>query len=106
MMPIGVPMHTPMMVIIRLPTMALRKPPSLPGAGLSWVKTAIESPPKPLKTRVPKMMASIVRPTTVAKKHSAIAIMLVRLRPPYRPISLIATAITQAPAFFSRRSSM
>jgi hypothetical protein len=48
-MPMGVDTRVVTPMIIRLPTMALRKPPpSLPGAGVSWVKKSQPSAEKPL----------------------------------------------------------
>ena len=40
---------TPMTVMIKLPAIALSRPPALPGGGVIWVKTASESPAKPFQ---------------------------------------------------------
>ena len=68
-MPIGVPIATPIAVMMRLPTMALSRPPELPGGGVISVNTPSESPEKPWYTSVPRMIARIPTPSTVAAKQ-------------------------------------
>ena len=63
MIPIGVPMKTPMMVMMRLPTIGFSRPPALPGGGVISVKTAALRPLKPFQNSAPRMSASMARPT-------------------------------------------
>ena len=51
--------------MMRLPTMALRRPPVEPGGGVICVKTDSDSPPKPCKNRSKRMMTSQLRPNRV-----------------------------------------
>ncbi len=43
-MPIGVPISAAIMVMTKLPAMALSRPPSLPGGGVIWVNMAMLRP--------------------------------------------------------------
>ena len=65
-MPIGVPTPTPITVMIRLPTMALSKPPAEPGGGVILVKTLSDRPPTPFQNSVTRMSTSQTRPKAVA----------------------------------------
>ena len=57
-MPIGVPMTTPMTVRMRLPTMALARPPALPGGGVLAVNTSSDRPENPFHSSVARMTTS------------------------------------------------
>jgi hypothetical protein len=52
--------------MIRLPTIALSKPPTAPGGGVISVKTRNERPPKPSQNTTPRISASQDSPTKVA----------------------------------------
>src|SRR3546814_10148046 len=79
-MPIGVPIKTPITVISRLPTMALRRPPAAPGGGVISVKTSSDRPPKPSYSRVPRISTSTKIPTAAAKIDRATTARLRRRR--------------------------
>ena len=80
-MPIGVLIRADRPTIIRLPTMALRKPPpSLPGAGVSWVKIAADRPPNPLASKVHKIQLSTARPIDIASTDNAMPMRWLRKR--------------------------
>jgi hypothetical protein len=64
--PIGVPTATASVPIIRLPKIALRRPPISPGGGVDSVKMARSIPENPSYSSVPRMTASHPRPNRVA----------------------------------------
>ena len=71
-MPIGVLTRVDKPTIIRLPTIALRRPPpSLPGAGVSPENIVVDSAPKPLASRVQRIQARTARPIAIASTDSA-----------------------------------
>jgi hypothetical protein len=72
-MPSGVPNRTARMVSNRLPTIAFRSPPALPGGGVISVKTSSDSPPTPFTTRTNKISTSHVRPKPAAAMASVVA---------------------------------
>ena len=74
-------MATPITVMIRLPTMALRRPPELPGGGVIWVNTASERPENPCQNRTTRIMNSPVSPMAAATtlRPIQIALLLCRL---------------------------
>ncbi len=80
MIPIGVPMKTPMTVMMRLPTIGFSRPPALPGGGVISVKTAALRPLKPFQNSAPRMSASMARPSAVATSDSAIQTWLTLAR--------------------------
>src|SRR3974390_2485927 len=53
-MPIGVPIRTASVVMIRLPTIGLSRPPSDPGGGVVSVNTFKHKPPRPREQRRPE----------------------------------------------------
>ena len=65
-MPTGAPRAKPIPVIIRLPTIELRRPPTTPGGAVFFVKTSSDNPPTPFHSSVAKMMVSMLRPKAVA----------------------------------------
>ena len=68
-MPTGVATKTESPTIIKLPTMALRKPPpSVPGAGVSLVSMFRSSAANPLENSTTKIHISTVNPKPMAKK--------------------------------------
>ena len=79
-MPIGVPKTTAKVVMIRLPTMALSRPPSAPGGGVISVKTASDSPLNPSHSSTPRITTSQPSPSSVAPNDRPIAILLRRRR--------------------------
>src|SRR5579884_4187627 len=86
-MPIGAPMARPSAVMIRLPTMALSKPPFEPGGGVIWVKTASDRPPNPFHTKAARIKVSQPRPKIVAATHRIFAAASTRRRARYFAIS-------------------
>src|ERR1044071_1035902 len=79
-MPIGVPTRLAMPTRIRLPAIALSKPPSLPGGGVIFVKRSSVSPPKPSLTTSNRIQASQKRPNAIAASESASATRFTSLR--------------------------
>ena len=71
-MPIGVETNVDRPTIMRLPTMALRTPPGLPGAGVSIVNSVCDSAPKPLISSVARIHSRKPRPIAIAMTDSAI----------------------------------
>ena len=65
-MPSGVPTATPMTVMIRLPTIAFKRPPALPGGGVFCVKTATDSPANPFQNSTTRIMNNPIRPMAAA----------------------------------------
>ena len=65
-MPSGAPIARPMTVMMTLPTIEFRRPPTTPGGAVFFVKTSSDKPPNPLQRSVPRMIASMVRPRAVA----------------------------------------
>ena len=55
----------PSMVMIRLPTMALSRPPEEPGGGVICVNTASDRPPKPCTKASTRIRTSQLRPKIV-----------------------------------------
>jgi hypothetical protein len=80
--PIGAPMKTPKTVSIRLPTMALARPPALPGGGVISVKMASDRPPTPFQRSVAKTITSHAAPKAVAATDRPMVTALVRRRRP------------------------
>ena len=80
-MPIGVEISVDRPTIIRLPTIALsRPPPSLPGAGVVCVNRSMLSAPKPLTISVIRIQASTARPTDMASTDMAMPMRCVSRR--------------------------
>ena len=67
--------------IIKLPTMALRKPPpSEPGAGVSLVNKLKSKAAKPLEKSTNKIQSKAIKPKDMATMDKVRPIKLVRLR--------------------------
>ena len=79
-MPIGVPMRTAITVSMMLPTIGLSSPPAEPGGGVISVKTAGDRPLRPSNRRVPRIMTSQPRPTTVAASDRPTTMLLTARR--------------------------
>ena len=79
-MPIGVPISTASAVSIRLPMMALSRPPAEPGGGVISVNTASESPLKPSYSSTPRISTSQPRPNAVAASDSTMVMEFLRRR--------------------------
>ena len=76
-MPIGVDTKTVSVTIIKLPNIALRKPPpSVPGAGVSWVNNFKSRADKPFENRMYKIQISTAKPTAMADIDKAKPIWL------------------------------
>ena len=69
-MPIGVPIRVASVAIITLPTMALSRPPVLPGGGVIWVNMAMPMPPRPFWNRVNRIQTSQNRPKAMASTET------------------------------------
>ncbi len=65
-MPSGVPTTTPITVMIKLPAIAFKRPPALPGGGVICVKTANDSPANPFQKSTARIRNSQVRPKPAA----------------------------------------
>src|SRR5947207_5220850 len=87
--PVGVPTMVAISVIARLPAIAFRRPPLLPGGGVISVNKAGLIAPTPLIRSVPSTSASHSKPNPVATTESAIISQLVSRR---RACSSIASA--------------
>ena len=79
-MPMGVPMITAPLVMIRLPTIALANPPFSPGGGVDSVKRCGPRAETPLTRRFSRMKASQIRPKIAALTERMMKIMLVSRR--------------------------
>jgi hypothetical protein len=65
-MPSGAPIARPITVIMMLPTIELRRPPTTPGGAVFLVKTSSDNPPTPFQISVARMMTSMLKPRIVA----------------------------------------
>jgi hypothetical protein len=71
-MPTGVDTKTVKPTIIKLPTMALRKPPpSVPGAGVSLVSKLASKADKPLENNTYKIQSNTAKPMAMAVIENA-----------------------------------
>jgi hypothetical protein len=67
--------------IIKLPTMALAKPPpGVPGAGVLWVNRLKLKAEKPLNIKMAKIHSKKIKPMAMADMESTKPIKLARLR--------------------------
>ena len=79
--PMGVDTSTVKPTIIRLPTMALaRPPPSEPGAGVDWVNMFQSSAAKPLVSSTLRIQSSTNKPSTIAPSDRVRPMALERWR--------------------------
>src|SRR5690349_6309021 len=81
-MPTGVPMTTASTVMIRLPTMAFKRPPSAPGGGVISENTLSDSPLNPCHSRTPRISTSQPSPIAVAASDRILRIPSLRRRAP------------------------
>ena len=65
-MPTGVPIAVPAPTMKRLPRIAFKRPPSLPGGGVILVNSASDSPPTPACSSVHRIQPSQNRPNSMA----------------------------------------
>ncbi len=71
--------------IIKLPKMALRKPPpSVPGAGVSWVSKFMSSAANPLEKSTTKIQSNTARPKPMATIEVAMPHALAKRRRRYK----------------------
>src|SRR4051794_23892614 len=99
-MPSGVPMRLAAPTMIRLSTIALRRPPSLPGGCVIRVKRSSVNPPAPSRTTSKRIQSSQKRPNAIAVSDSASAMRLTSLR---RECSVIGS-LSRACAFVARQT--
>ena len=95
-MPIGVPMAVPNRDWIRLPIMALSKPPCDPGAAVTCVKTRQVIASNPREKSVSRMEASKISPSAVAPMHRLRMMKSTRLR--RRPSAAAMAGSLRGPA--------
>src|SRR5438874_7856617 len=86
-MPVGVPTSVAMRVIAKLPAMALRRPPLLPGGGVICVNRDGVIALTPLISSVPSTSTSHSNPNAVAATDSPMTSQLVRRRRSYSSIT-------------------
>src|SRR5204863_4697224 len=86
-MPVGVPTSVAMRVIARLPAIALRRPPLLPGGGVIWVNRDGVIAPMPLISSVPSTSTSHSNPKAVAATDSPMISQLLSRRRAYSSIA-------------------
>src|SRR3954469_15587434 len=96
-MPSGIPARTASAVMIRLPTMALRRPPVAPGGGVISVNTCGESAPTPSQSRAPRMSPSQPRPSAAAATDSPMATALRRRRAAYKTMPSLPPSAFRLP---------
>jgi hypothetical protein len=78
--PSGAPTATPITVRIRLPAIAFRSPPELPGGGVICVKTASERPEKPCQNSTTIIMNRPISPMAAATTLRLIQILFLQRR--------------------------
>ncbi len=79
-MPVGVPIAVAIPTMIRLPTIAFRRPPPLPGGGVICVKIAGPIAPMPPISSEPSTSPNSAMPTAVATNDSPMMVRSARTR--------------------------
>src|SRR5882672_8064945 len=87
MMPTGVPSAVPAAPINRLPMMAFRSPPSLPGGGVISRKSFALSPPNPDLNKVNRIQPSQNNPNSIVSRDTARLKRLINSRRVYRSMA-------------------
>src|SRR5574343_1821608 len=96
----GVETNTAKPSIKRLPTMALRKPPpSVPGAGVSWVNMFRSTADRPFLKRMNKIHSRTAMPSTMAPMESARPMLLATCRRRYRLLLTMVMCVPRSSAF-------
>src|SRR6266852_1929178 len=92
MIPTGVPTAVQAAPINRLPMMAFRSPPSLPGGGVISRKSFALSPPNPALNKVKRIQPSQNNPNSIVSSDTARLKRLINSRRVYRSMALVRSS--------------